>query len=73
MNVNAILALIAGLIPVINNAVAFINKTAETLRQSKEMTPEQEAALDAHIASIDTPDHWKTDAEKAQGTKTTGA
>lgn len=67
MGIDAIIALIGSLIPVVNNVIGFINRTAESLRQNKEMTPEQFAALKAHIESIDEPDYWKTDAERAGG------
>lgn len=65
MGIDAIIALIGTLVPVVNNIVGFISKTTDTLKQNAEMTPAQEAALDAHIAQIDQPDWWKPDAPGA--------
>lgn len=63
MGIDAIIALIGTLIPVINNIVGFVERTAANLKQDKEMTPAQEAALDAHIEAIDQPAWWQPDAE----------
>lgn len=67
MGIDAIIALIGSLVPVVNNVIGFINRTSAALQQNKEMTDEQFAALKSHIAAIDEPEYWKTDAEKAGG------
>ena len=61
MNEAAIIALITGLAPLANNIITWISQAQATLKQSAELTPEQEKALDAAIASIDIPAAWKVD------------
>lgn len=61
MGTEAIISLIGALIPTINNLISWIGKARENLKQDAEMTPEQEAKLDAHIAAIDQPAWWKAD------------
>lgn len=61
MDIKSIIALISSLVPVINNAVGFVNRASEALRQSGELTTAQEAKLDAAIDKIDLPAHWKSD------------
>lgn len=52
MGTTALIALISTLVPVVNDLVAFIFKTQATLKQSAELTAEQDAALDADIAKL---------------------
>lgn len=66
MPINALIALVGALVPVINQAVGFINRTIETLKQNKEMTEDQWIELKAHVESVDSiGTHWMTDEEKA--------
>lgn len=72
MGIDAIIALIGSLVPVINSGIGFINRTIDNLKQNAEMTPENWSALRAKIAdldSVDEPDWMKTDAEKATVSK----
>jgi ABC-type transporter Mla subunit MlaD len=62
MGIEAIIALIGALVPIINNVSGFITRTVENLKQNAELTPAQQKALDDHIASIDQPAWWKPDA-----------
>ena len=52
MGTTALIALIGSLVPVANDLIAFIFKSQETLKQNAELTPEQEATLDAAIAKL---------------------
>lgn len=61
MTPETIIALIAGLAPLVNNILTWIGKAQTTLKQNTELTPDQEKALDAAIAAIDTPVWWKID------------
>lgn len=54
MGTAALLALISTLVPVANDLIGFIFKAQATLKQNAELTPEQEAALDAEIAKLAT-------------------
>lgn len=70
MGIDAIIALIGSLIPVVNNVIGFINRTTEELKRNKELTAEQFQALRTHVESIDAVGtHWQTDEEKATGNK----
>lgn len=60
MGTTALIALISTLVPVAQNIIAAIMKARETLKQSAELTPEQEAALDASIAKlVSDPEEWQ--------------
>lgn len=61
MTPETIIALISSLAPLVNNIIGWITKAQTTLKQSAELTPEQEKALDDAIASIDQPAWWKID------------
>lgn len=52
MGTTALIALISALVPVANDIIAWIFKAQATLKQNAELTPEQEAALDAEIAKL---------------------
>ena len=52
------LAIISGLIPVVNNLILLIAKWRDAAKQSKELTPEQEAALDAQLDTMFKSAHW---------------
>jgi len=54
MNPQIIIELITALAPVATNLIEWISKAQETLKQSGELTPTQEAQLDALIASLPT-------------------
>ena len=53
------IVIINGLLPIISNAVALIQKIRETARQNSELTPEQDAELDARLEVIFRKAHWK--------------
>jgi hypothetical protein len=55
MPTTAILALINAGLSLIEHLPGLI----AALKQSKELTPEQEAALDARLAALTTQAHWK--------------
>lgn len=59
----AIIALIGALAPIANNLLDWIMKANATLKQSTEMTPDQEAQLDALVASLPTLPGYKVDAD----------
>ena len=60
MGVTALIALITTLVPVAQNIIASIMKARATLKQSAELTPEQETALDDAIAKLVTnPEEWQ--------------
>lgn len=72
MGIEAIIALIGSLVPVANNIIGFVNRTAEELRRNEELTPEQFEALRSHVRGIDSIDrgtHWLTDEERQQAKK----
>ncbi len=54
MGTAALIALITSLVPVANDLIGFIMKSRETLKQNAELTPQQEAALDAAVAKLTT-------------------
>lgn len=54
MGTTALIALITALVPVANNILAWIFQAQATLKQDAELTPEQDAALDAAIAKLKT-------------------
>jgi len=55
MSPTAILALINAGLSLLEHLPGLIT----ALKQSKELTPEQEAELDARIAALQTQEHWK--------------
>jgi hypothetical protein len=55
-----ILALIDGILTLLARLPALIG----LVKQSAELTPEQEAALDARIAQLSDKAHWKLDPPK---------
>ncbi len=60
MGTAALIALITSLVPVANDLIGFIMKSRETLKQNAELTPEQEAALDAAVAKLTVnPEEWQ--------------
>lgn len=61
MTPEAIIALIGALAPIANNLLDWIMKANATLKQSAEMTPDQEAQLDALVASLPTLPGYKVD------------
>lgn len=52
MSPQIIIELITALAPVATNLIEWITKAQATLKQSAELTPEQDAQLDALIASL---------------------
>lgn len=60
MTPEAIIALISTLIPIANNMADWISKASQTLKQDAELTPKQDAALDAEIAKLKiNPEEWQ--------------
>lgn len=60
MGTAALIALISSLVPVANDLIGFIFKAQGTLKQNAELTPEEEAALDAAVAKLTTdPEEWQ--------------
>jgi hypothetical protein len=52
----------AAIIALIDAAITLANKipdAVKVLKKSGELTPEQEAALDAKIAELDSKPHWR--------------
>lgn len=62
MGTTAIIALIEAAVAAAMNLFSFATKAAADLKQDAELTPEQEAKLDALIATAPTQDAWKPDA-----------
>ena len=59
MPIAALLALLPSLISGAEEIYNLIESITTSLKQSKELTPDQEAALDAHIADLESKDWWK--------------
>ncbi len=55
MEAQAIIALVLAAIDIVDKAPEIISK----LKQNAELTPEQEAELDARIANLKNQPHWK--------------
>lgn len=47
----------------IPEVMEFVRKTRDTLKQTKELTPEEEAAFDAYEDQITSQEHWKPEKE----------
>jgi len=62
MPISAILALLPTLISSVGEGYTLIQKITEAAKQSGELTPEQEAQLDAHIADLESKPWWQPDA-----------
>ena len=62
MDIAALLALLPTLITGVEDITALITSITTTLKTTKEMTPEQQAAFDAHIADLESKDWWTPDA-----------
>jgi len=62
MDPATILALLPSLISAGDDIFNLITSITGTLKQSGELTAEQSAALDAHIADLESKDWWKPDA-----------
>jgi hypothetical protein len=62
MPIAALLALLPSVINAATTLVGFIQKTVTTLKQSGELTPEQEKALDDHITTLEAQPWWQPDA-----------
>lgn len=54
----AILSLLPVVLSSIEELVKFFHSSADALKQSAELTPEQEAQLDALIAQAPQKDYW---------------
>jgi hypothetical protein len=65
MSPQIVIELITALAPVATNLIDWITKAQTTLKQSAEMTPEQEATLDALIASLPTSKPFQVDPDPA--------
>jgi hypothetical protein len=63
MSPTIIIGLIGALVPLVNNVLSWIDKAQTTLKQSTELTPEQEKELDGYIDQIDAPSWWKIDSD----------
>ena len=61
MSPAVIIQLITALAPVATNLIEWITKAQQTLKQSAELTPEQDAQLDALIASLPTLPGFKVE------------
>lgn len=62
MNTTLLLSLIQMVVPLVTQGMEFITKTAASLKQSKELTPEQDAALDAEIDKLrSAPNPWQVE------------
>ena len=59
MGTDLILELLPVLVSLITNGVATVAKIQEVLKQSGELTPEQEKELDAHIAALKASPAWQ--------------
>lgn len=56
----AILSAIQLAVPLVTNLMSYITQATTTLKQSAELTPEQEAALDKSIADLRAaPQPWQ--------------
>lgn len=58
MGIDEILALLPTLITGANDIYALIQKITASLKQNTELTPEQQAAFDAHIADLESQPWW---------------
>jgi hypothetical protein len=55
-----IIALIASIVPMINNGVAFIAKLKESAEKTTEWTAEERAAFKAELEKLETmPEEWQ--------------
>jgi hypothetical protein len=59
MGTDLILELLPVLVSLITNGVATVSKIESALKQSGEMTPEQEKELDDHIAALRASPAWQ--------------
>ena len=59
MPIASLLALLPSLITGVEDITALIAKITAELKQNAELTPEQSAQLDAHIADLESRDWWK--------------
>lgn len=59
MNPALILELLPAAITTIENLTQWVSKVTTDLKQNAELTPDQEKALDAHIASIEQQPWWQ--------------
>ena len=60
MGTSALIALISTLVPVANDLIGFIFTAQATLKKDKEMTPQEEEALDAAIKKLTVnPEEWQ--------------
>lgn len=65
MSPQVIISLITALAPVATNLIEWITKAQTTLKQSAELTPEQEAELDALVASLPALPAFQVDPDPA--------
>jgi hypothetical protein len=59
MPIAALLALLPSLISGGEEIFALIQSITSTLKTTTEMTPEQQATFDAHIADLESKDWWQ--------------
>jgi hypothetical protein len=59
MGTDLILELLPVLVSLIVNGVATVAKIEQALKQSGELTPEQEKALDDHLAALKASPAWQ--------------
>ena len=62
MNLDLLLKLLPILMSVTTELYQLIAKITEVLKQDAELTPEQEAAFDAHIKELESKSWWTPDA-----------